>query len=502
LRAANEELKSLDEMKTNLLSNVSHELRTPLVSVLGYNDMILNGKAGPITPEQEEYLGISIRNIERLVTLIENLLDFSRMHRGLEKLSSDTFDLVECARGALQLVRPSADAAGVTLRLDAPEEPVYVDGDKGKLGQVFNNLLSNAIKFNREGGSVTVSLVPHATEVEVLVKDTGIGIPEEALGKIFTRFYQVDSSSTRKYGGTGIGLAIAQDIVRLHGSRITVTSAHNQGSSFRFALTRTGAGRAGAAAPVTETRLLVEFVTEDRGLGAQVREFLDGEGMNLIQAATGEHAVDLAQRYRPDCFVVDLGERGAGCQAPDAILAAADTGPAPIVIMTNDDALAQRYRPLTAARLKRGFRRASLLSAIRNAFDGELAVDHPVGPGILCADDDEEVLTLMRRVLEGEGYTVTTCRNGDDALDLATSREYGVVLLDIAMPGLDGWECCRQIKARPDLAGVKVCMVTAKPLEKDLAGGLPSEADGFLQKPFKHQELLDLVQNMESPRVY
>lgn len=160
LHAANEELKTLDEMKTNLLSNVSHELRTPLVSVMGYTDMIFNGKVGAINDTQREYLGISLRNIEKLVTLIENLLDFSRLHRGAEQLNFDTFDLTDCARASVQLIQPVADERGIYVELRAPEAMVLVEGDKGKMGQIFTNLLSNAVKFNHDGGVVTVEVRP------------------------------------------------------------------------------------------------------------------------------------------------------------------------------------------------------------------------------------------------------------------------------------------------------------------------------------------------------
>ena len=158
LHQANEELKTLDETKTNLLSNVSHELRTPLVSVMGYTDMIINEKAGPVTETQREYLSISLRNVEKLVTLIENLLDFSRLHRGISELAFDTFDLADCARTSMQIIKPVADGRNIELVLAAPDEPVYVEAEKGKIGQVFNNLLSNAVKFNQNGGKVTIEL--------------------------------------------------------------------------------------------------------------------------------------------------------------------------------------------------------------------------------------------------------------------------------------------------------------------------------------------------------
>lgn len=505
LHAANEELKTLDEMKTNLLSNVSHELRTPLVSVMGYTDMIYNSKVGPINETQREYLGISLRNIEKLVTLIENLLDFSRLHRGAEQLVFDTFDLVDCAYGSVQLIKPVADELGIEVVLVAPSGPVLVDGDKGKLGQVFTNLLSNATKFNQAGGKVTVELRPSEDSVEAIVSDTGIGIPAEALDKIFTRFYQYDSSSTRKYGGTGIGLSISQDIVRLHGSRITVSSVVGHGSTFRFTLPLSVA-REDAGVPTVEvpmpatTQVLIELVTQDRALSAEVRSCLTSEGMDVIQAVNAEHAVALAQKHRPDCVLVDmeLGGNGKAVGTLDRLLADSTTGRLPIIILTNDDDAYNQYRPLVASRVKRGFRKSSLLSGISYALNQDMPSAEPLGNRVLCVDDDPEVLTFIHRCLEGEGMDVDRCTSGGEALDRATTREYSIVLLDIAMPGMDGWETCRRIKSNATLSGIKVYMVTAKPVDMRSPRTREAGADGFLLKPFRPEDLIELVKGHEA----
>lgn len=506
LHAANEELKTLDEMKTNLLSNVSHELRTPLVSVMGYTDMIYNSKVGPINDTQREYLGISLRNIEKLVTLIENLLDFSRLHRGAEQLVFDTFDLVDCAHGSVQLIKPVADERDITVELVTPPGPILVEGDKGKLGQVFTNLLSNATKFNTAGGKVTVELRPSEDSVEAIVRDTGIGIPPEALDKIFTRFYQYDSSSTRKYGGTGIGLSISQDIVRLHGSRITVSSVVGQGSVFRFTLPLSVAREEESGQPVVEvplpptTQMLVELVTQDRALSAEVRSCLTSEGMDVIQAISAEHAVALARKHRPDCVLVDmeLGGNGRASGTLEYLLSDSITGRLPIIILTNDDDAYNQYRPRVASRVKRGFRKSSLLSGIGYALNQGKIPSEPLGQRVLCVDDDPEVLTFIHRCLEGEGMDVDRCTSGSEALERAATREYGIVLLDIAMPGMDGWETCRRIKSDATLAGIKVYMVTAKPVDMGAPRTREAGADGFLLKPFRPEDLIELVKGPEA----
>ena len=501
LHKANEELKTLDEMKTNLLSNVSHELRTPLVSVMGYTDMILNEKAGPISDVQKEYLGISLRNTEKLVTLIENLLDFSRLHRGAEKLVFDTFDLVDCAKSGMQIVQPVADSRQIDLRLIAPPEPVLVDGDRGKMGQIFINLLSNAVKFNHNEGTVTVEIKRNENAVDVGVTDTGIGIPPEALDKIFTRFYQYDSSSTRKYGGTGIGLSIAQDIARLHGSRITVSSEVGQGSVFRFSLqTRPVVAEPSSEVvelPLpTETHLLVELLTQDRALSGQVRQLLVSEGMDVIHATNTDNAVVLAQKYRPDCVIVDMEATGDVPEVLDDLFAASAAGVLPAIMITNDDDLYERLQRRVAARVKRDFRKSSLLSGISRALNQGAEVPGALGGKILCVDDDPEVLAFMTRCLEAEGYEADCCASGETCLERVRTLEYGLVLLDIAMPGMDGWETCRRIKTNPTLAGIKVYMVTAKPVDQALARAKDTAIDGYLLKPFRAEDLADVIQNL------
>ncbi len=493
LSRVNEELKTLDEMKTNLLSNVSHELRTPLVSVMGYTDMILNGKAGPLNKTQQEFLEISLRNVEKLVTLIENLLDFSRLHRGDERLIFDTFDLVDCARASIQVMKPLSDSHGIEILLDAPDTPILVDGDKGKMGQVFNNLLSNAVKFNKPEGQIRVKLAPGARDVEVTVTDTGIGIPKEALDKVFTRFYQYDASSTRKYGGTGIGLAIVHDIVRLHGSTITVSSEVGAGSTFRFVLPL-AASRSGLGESASGTHILVELVSNDRSMSNQLRHLLVSENMDLLHSTSAERAIEVLERHSPDLIMLD-------CVADDASLVALLAHPVaarvPILLVTNDDAIYERHQGSVAGRIKSNFRKSSLLSAIHNALNRGVASFEPIGDKILCVDDDPEILSFIQRCLEAEGYDVDVCTSGDAGLKKVATREYGLVLLDVAMPGMDGWETCRRMKAAPGIEGIKIYMVTAKPVDRDPGLLRESGADGFLLKPFRPEDLVQLVRGLE-----
>lgn len=233
LSRANEELKTLDKLKTNLLCNVSHELRTPLVAIRGYIEMILSGRSGTINQKQSKQLAISLKCADRLVTLIDNLLDFSKIELGRDKLNIETFDINEVLIEAFFTIKPKANANEISLFEEIYAEHAYINGDKKKIYQVFLNLFDNAVKFTRPGGKITleVKIIPDE-KVIISVTDTGVGISETEIEKIFDRFYQVDSSPTRQFGGMGIGLAISKDIIKLHNGEIKVKSKKDAGTTF------------------------------------------------------------------------------------------------------------------------------------------------------------------------------------------------------------------------------------------------------------------------------
>jgi signal transduction histidine kinase len=240
LGAANEELKELDRMKSELLANVSHELRTPLTAIKGYTDYILERRLGAITDKQEKGLIVVQRNLERLSKSINALLDFSRMDMGRIALNVQPFPFPPLVEQIQTTVRNEIEKKGLgfVTAVEADLSPVIADREK--ISAVLENLVINAIKFTPEGGRITLSAGRVANSptpcVEVSVADTGIGIPPDQVGRIFNRFHQVDSSSTRRFGGVGLGLAIVKSILEAHGSAIEVDSEPGKGTVFRFRL--------------------------------------------------------------------------------------------------------------------------------------------------------------------------------------------------------------------------------------------------------------------------
>ncbi len=230
-------LKEIDKIKSELVANVSHELRTPLTSIKAYAETLLDIAGTEDVDTQKEFLGIICQESERLTNLISNLLDLSRLESGDFKLDRSSVDLAEILKKSAMLLKELASRTAVSILIELPQDVSKFSGDASKIEQVVINLISNAIKYNKpEGGKVTVSLRELPNKFEIIIKDTGIGIPPEAVDKIFDKFYRVDSSLTYQVSGTGLGLAIVKHIIDLHGGQITVESQVNTGSKFIITL--------------------------------------------------------------------------------------------------------------------------------------------------------------------------------------------------------------------------------------------------------------------------
>ena len=240
LAALNEELKELDRLKSDLLANVSHELRTPLTAIKGYTDYIREGKLGDVSQKQKKGLLVVQKNLDRLSRSINDLLDFSRMDLGRITLNIQPFDLAQLVEQIVTTVRSELERRQVEFHAEIEPGLPPVIADRDRLSQVLENLVINAIKFTPEGGHVTIAAERSRSsgrpEAQIWLRDTGIGIPATEVTKVFSRFHQVDGTSTRRFGGVGLGLAIVKSILDAHGSSITVESEEGRGTAFRFAL--------------------------------------------------------------------------------------------------------------------------------------------------------------------------------------------------------------------------------------------------------------------------
>lgn len=232
LRKAHEELKSVDQMKTDFMNMAAHELKTPLVPMVGYLHMIDKEK---LSDKDKESIDIALRNTKRLQRLVEDVLDIAKLESKVMKFNMENVQLANLVKDSVASAEPLAKEKELTLKTEVSEKLPPISGDEGRLTQVLTNLINNAIKFTDQGG-VTVEARAEEDNVVVHVKDTGIGIAEEDKAELFTKFFQVDTSARRKHGGTGLGLAICKEIVEAHNGKIWVESELGKGSTFSFSL--------------------------------------------------------------------------------------------------------------------------------------------------------------------------------------------------------------------------------------------------------------------------
>jgi signal transduction histidine kinase/DNA-binding response OmpR family regulator len=498
LAAVNEELKELDRMKSDLLANVSHELRTPLTAIKGYTDYILDGKLGTITEKQERGLVVVQRNLERLSKSINALLDFSRMDAGRIALNIQPFSLLQLVEQIYGTLRSELEKKriGFDLQID-PELPPAI-GDRDKLSQVIENLVINAIKFTPEGGRIAVGAERAASagrpSAAVLVSDTGIGIPESQIGKIFNRFHQVDGSTTRRFGGVGLGLAIVKSILDAHGSSVAVESEVGRGTRFRFTLPLLEKGaeaaepRASAANPLP-AEALVLVVDDDPEMQRLTRTSLEKEGFAVVTAATAQEGASVAARRRPDLILLDLllPDRN-GLELLASLKADPVTRDIPVMVVsvTRDSV---RALSLGAAEcLAKPVEGQAIVGTVRRLLDGSMN-----GATVLVVDDEPDTVAFIRDTLKSQGLRVLVAHDGRQALGLLERRQPDLVLLDIMMPELSGFEVLEAIARRPGMNGTPVIVLTASGDAADARRGLALGARRYMSKPFDVRELVSEV---------
>ena len=236
-------------------------------------------------------------------------------------------------------------------------------------------------------------------------------------------------------------------------------------------------------------------------MSAQIRSMLLSEGKDVIHAAYPAAAISLANKYSPDCMLLDTETGPLSSLLLEEIQSDPAASEVPVVLITNDDDFYRRHQGKVSGRVKRGFRKSTLLSGIHYALSRGIPEFERLGNKVLCVDDDQEIVTFIARCLQSEGFETDQCTSGEEALERVKSGEYWLVLLDIAMPGIDGWETCAEIKQDPALKGVLVYFVTAKPIDKSLGKLQEVGADGYLLKPFKADDLTALVQGFEDRQV-
>ena len=495
----NRQLEIANRHKSEFLANMSHELRTPLNAILGYSEM-LQEEAGELG--QERFVG-DLRKInsagKHLLELINAVLDLSKIEAGKMELYLETFSVAAMVRDIGAVIQPLAEKNGNRLEVHCDEQVGTMRADLTKVRQALFNLLSNACKFTRDG-TVSLTVVrekpPAADWLTFRARDTGIGMTPEQMEKLFQEFSQADPTTAGKYGGTGLGLALSRRLCRMMGGDIDAVSEAGRGSTFTIRLPATvvdiGVEREAAVglapAPAGVTSVLV--IDDESAVRDLMQRFLTREGFRVTTAAGGEEGLRLARELLPDAITLDVIMPGMdGWAVLSALKADPELAAIPVIMLTIVDDRNMGYTLGAADYLTKPVDRDRLMAVLHKYRQEPFT--------ILVVDDDAAFRELLRRMLEKEGCLVAEAENGRVALERVREAPPALILLDLMMPELDGFEFVAEFRKHEGWRAIPIVVVTAKDLSGEERLQLNGHVERILQKgAYSRDTLLREVREM------
>jgi signal transduction histidine kinase/CheY-like chemotaxis protein len=455
--------------KSEFLASMSHELRTPLNAIIGFSEVLLERMFGELNERQDEYLRDIWSSGKHLLELLNDILDLSKIEAGQMVLNRSEFVVSESLEYCLSMVRERAVKQRIALNLESDPEVGLLDADRLRFRQVVLNLLSNAVKFTPEGGRVDVRAFIRDQELVVLVADTGVGVPAEDRERIFDSFQQ-GTRSSGQVEGTGLGLTLSKRILELHGGRIWVDSKAGQGSTFGIALPagsgepalkpvpQAGVDFSTTSGPAPDAGPTVVVVEDDRRSFDLLRVYLEAAGARVVSARDGEEGLDTVRRLSPAGVILDILLPGIdGWDVLAQLKADPDTAAIPVIVVSMLDERGRGFALGAAEYLVKPVGKEQLLAALYRA-----AAMPERKHTVVAIDDDPLAIELVRASLEPEGWTVLGAATGQEGLALIRERQPSAVLLDLLMPGMDGFEVVEALRADPDMKSVPVVILTSK----------------------------------------
>ena len=505
LEIARDQALVATRLKSEFLASMSHELRTPLNAVIGFSDVLSEKMFGDLNSKQEEYVLDILSSGRHLLSLINDILDISKVEAGRMELELSTFNVSALLESTLALVRERAKGNGIHLTIAIDPECGQFTADERKVKQVLLNLLSNAVKFTPRGGQVSLKASLIDNSMNISVTDTGVGIAPEDQQKVFEEFYQAGGDSSRKREGTGLGLALAKRYIELHGGHIQVRSAIGHGSTFTFSLPlRPHIGKAtdlvGELASLESQAPLALIIEDDPASAKLLKLYLTEAGFTVEVAHDGEVGFEKARTLQPTVITLDiLMPRVDGWDFLTRLKADSRTASIPVVVLSIVDERGKGFSLGATEYLVKPVDREDLVRAVRHAVRTSSPEVRDIT--VLAVDDDPIVLELMDAVLGPEDFTVVKAASGREGLELARQRRPDVIVLDLLIPDLDGFQVLDELKGDAETAHIPIIILTCKTLSQEDKQRLNGRVNYLKQKSdFSHTDFVAYLRSLVKHR--